>query len=144
MGVGFAVLLIFMELGFLNALLDSTVEVVQRMDGDLILVSRARFAMLSRQRFNVQRIQQARACEGVESVLPVYIEDSAILRQAGRRGYPIRVFAFGGDPPALNIPRLREFAGPLDNPDTALADTKSKPNFGFRASEDDLDRKSVV
>ena len=39
-GVGFAVLLMFIELGFLNALLDSTVQVLRLLRGDLIIVSR--------------------------------------------------------------------------------------------------------
>ena len=39
-GVAFAVILIFMELGFLNALLESTVQVLRRLNGEIVLVSR--------------------------------------------------------------------------------------------------------
>ena len=35
-GVAFAVILIFMELGFLNALLESTVQVFRRLNGEIV------------------------------------------------------------------------------------------------------------
>jgi putative ABC transport system permease protein len=133
-GVGFAVLLIFMELGFLNALLDSTVRVIEQMEADLVLVNRGRFAMLAHHRFSVQRIHQARSSEGVAGVYPLYIEDSAVMRREGERGYPIRVFAFNTDQPVLNIPQAAQFAAQLNEPNTALVDTKSKARYGFPKS----------
>src|SRR5262245_21634382 len=73
-GVGFAALLIFMELGFLNALLESTVQILTRLNGELVIVSSARYALPANERFDVRRMQQAEAVPGVEAVYPVYIE----------------------------------------------------------------------
>ena len=40
-GIGFAVLLMMMELSFRRAMFDSTVAVIRHLEGDLILTSRA-------------------------------------------------------------------------------------------------------
>jgi len=50
-GVAFAVILIFMELGFLNALLESTVQLLRRLKGEIVIVSRAQYALIAAERF---------------------------------------------------------------------------------------------
>ena len=46
-GIGFAVVLMFMQTGFQNALNDSTVKVVEELNADLIVVSSACYSMSS-------------------------------------------------------------------------------------------------
>ncbi len=41
MGIGFAVLLMFVELGFWNAMLDAAVSLLAQCKGDLVIVSKA-------------------------------------------------------------------------------------------------------
>ena len=41
-GIGFAVVLMFMQMGFRNALFNSTVKIVADMDADLLLINRGR------------------------------------------------------------------------------------------------------
>src|SRR5881392_2875671 len=79
-GVSFAVILIFMELGFLNALLESTVQVLRRLNGDIVLISKAEYALIAAERFDIHRLSDARALHGVAAVSPVYIESAALLR----------------------------------------------------------------
>src|SRR5947208_3642334 len=80
LGVSFAVILIFMELGFLNALLESTVQVLRRLNGDIVLISKAEYALIAAERFDIHRLSDARALAGVSSVSPLYIESAALLR----------------------------------------------------------------
>ena len=117
-GIGFAVVLMFMQTGFKNALFDSTVQIVNNLDADILLTNRTQYALPAQQRFSRTRIDQARSCAGVKAVYPLYIEVyHAVWRQPGGKGYPIRVLACEpSDPvlePAMAIYRLllgREFS----------------------------------
>ncbi|GIW96428.1 MAG: ABC transporter [Pirellulaceae bacterium] len=127
-GVGFAVFLVFMELGFLNALLDSTVLLIDRLQADLFLVSPAKFALVVPERFPRERLWQAKAC-GV-SVHPLYMESAySVLRRPGARGYPIRVVAASLDDRVIELPD--ELLVRLGEPWTAIYDEASKPHYGF-------------
>ncbi len=50
-GVTFAVVLMFMERGFQNALFDSTVELVRNFRADIVMVSSSRYSLSSSSRF---------------------------------------------------------------------------------------------
>jgi putative ABC transport system permease protein len=129
-GVTFAVLLIFMELGFLNALLESTVQILRKVDGELVIVSSAQYALMAGERFTERRMYQAREVEGVARVSPIYYEALAgILRPTGKRGRPIRVLAVDPGDPVLRIPELKTHVYALDQPETALADITSQRDF---------------
>jgi putative ABC transport system permease protein len=138
-GVGFAALLIFMELGFLNALLESTVQIVRRMNGELVIVSSARYALPANERFDIRRLQQAEAVPGVQAVYPVYIETVAgVLRAPNSRAQPIRVLAFREDEPVFNREPILSFAPELARPYAALADVASRAKFGLPSRKDQL------
>src|SRR3972149_12057550 len=72
-GIGFAVVLMFMQTGFKNALFDSTVQILQDLNADLVLVAKARYALPANQTFHIGRLSQVKACEGVRAAYPVYI-----------------------------------------------------------------------
>jgi putative ABC transport system permease protein len=137
-GVSFAVLLMYMELGFLNALLDSNVELVRRLDADLIIVNKARFALAARDRFPLQRIYQVRGNPAV-NIYPVYLESAgAILRRENQKGYSIRAIGLDLDDPVLEPDTIRQHIGALRTPGTALADSKSHPDYGIPKDEERL------
>lgn len=139
-GVAFAVILIFMELGFLNALLESTVQVLRRLNGEVILVSRAQYALIAAERFDIRRLYDAKEIPGVADVAPVYVESTAaLLRTGNQRGYPIRVIAVREEDDVLAIPQLTEFRQALHGEATALVDTKSRRKFGFPRSGETLE-----
>src|SRR3954463_8942732 len=70
-GAAFAVALMFMQVGFRGALLDSMVSVVRALDGDLFLVSRSLYTLAVPQQIPARRLEQARAFEGVIAATPV-------------------------------------------------------------------------
>jgi putative ABC transport system permease protein len=140
-GVAFAVILIFMELGFLNALLESTVQVLRRLDGQIMLVSRAQYALIAAERFDFRRLYDARQIPGVAAVSPLYLESTAaLLRTGNHRGYPIRVIAVREEDDILDIPRLREYRNELHAESTALVDDTSRRKFGFPAFGEPLEQ----
>ncbi len=131
-GIGFAVLLMSMELSFRRALFDSTVAVIQKTNADLILTSAAKYTIVVRETFDKRRLIQALACDGVESADPLYIETRfAIVKnpQTGE-GQPIRVLAFDPDHPVFVFPTVNALLHELQLPDKVLFDVRSKPEYG--------------
>lgn len=138
-GVAFAVILIFMELGFLNALLESTVQVLRRLNGEVVILSSAQYALMAGERFDLRRVYQAREVAGVATVAPVYIDTTTgVFRIEGERGYPIRVLAVHAEDDALRISQLKALKTELAAPATALGDIASRPEYrlsGLRLDE---------
>ncbi len=142
LGVAFAVLLMFTQLGFWNALLDSAVELIVQCNGELVIVSRAKYALTVMEPFSRRRLVQALAVPGVRDVYPLYLEHVRQLWQdpetvdpdePPRR--PIRVIAFDTDKPVLRLSGVAENAGPLRERDTVLMDTRSRSFFGRREAD---------
>src|SRR3954447_4574384 len=86
-GGSFAVVLMAMELGFRFALLDSMVELIRRLDTDLVIISRAKDTLVSRVPFNRRILEDALTFGAVEEACPLYIETaSSILRNPDADG----------------------------------------------------------
>ena len=141
-GIAFAVLLMFTQVGFQNALFDSQVKVIDDLQGDVFLVSKAKFTLASEQRFPITRLYQARSCPGVAGVYPVYTDlTTSVLRHLydgrGNEGYPIRSLGFNLEDPVFRSQEIRDQVDRLRAPATALIDRKSKvPNFDFPMDDD--------
>src|SRR5437660_10704568 len=73
-GVGFAVVLMFVEAGFYNALLDSTVALIDQFDADLVLVSKVKTTLQAWRGAPRRRLVQALGVEGVAAVKPLSLE----------------------------------------------------------------------
>ncbi|HUY36878.1 MAG TPA: ABC transporter permease DevC [Pirellulales bacterium] len=138
-GIGFAVLLMCMQLSFQRALLDSTVALIRAMNAELIITSGAKYTIVVRETFKRQRLYQARACDGVASAAPLYIETQLSLvtnrrensRGDGGEGSPIRVLAFDPGDRVLNLAEVERHRDELRLPHKALYDERSKQeNYG--------------
>jgi putative ABC transport system permease protein len=115
-------------------LLDSTVEVFEKLDADLVMTSRAKFALPAREQFDRQRLQQAMAIVDGE-VTPIYVETiGAQLRRSGEKSRSIRVIAWPLDKPGLEIDEATKFASQLQQTGSAIYDRRSKSHFGFPSS----------
>ncbi|HMP78737.1 MAG TPA: FtsX-like permease family protein [Pirellulaceae bacterium] len=138
-GVCFAVMLMFQQRGFNNALFDSTVELVRQMDADLIVHSQARFALSSEMRFDRLLMDMVATRPGVASAHPVYIEHSlAQLRRSGLKSRPIRVVGVDLRQQVLldHDGAIERALLDLDRPGTAIMDRLSKENYGFDLTPD--------
>lgn len=141
-GIAFAVLLMFTQVGFQNALFDSQVKVIDDLRGDLFVVSKAKFTLASEQRFPITRLNQALSHPDVVGCYPVYSELTvSVLRTLrdgrGNRGFPIRSLGFRLDDPVFRSERVSQQLNRLRAPATALVDRKSKrPNFDFPLDDD--------
>jgi putative ABC transport system permease protein len=129
-GIGFAVVLMFMQLGFRNALFDSTVALHRMLDADFVSTSSARYSLSVKETFSRRRLAQALGCPQIAAAYPLYIETGASIwknPQTGQ-GYPIRVLAF--DPHAPVLPIDDADAQALSAPGTLLMDRRSKGDYG--------------
>lgn len=103
--VGFAVLLMFLQLGFLNALFDSTVAIVEVLDADLVITGRGRYTLVVSEAFPSRRLKQTLAVEGVASASPIHVEAyQALLAPRPQEGDPS---------PSLVGRLVARFLGPL-------------------------------
>jgi putative ABC transport system permease protein len=136
-GIGFAVLLMFMQVGFQNALFDSQVKLIDDLRGDIFLVSKAKYTLASEKRFPIVRVHQARSVPGVANAYPFYTElTMSVLKNLtpGKhsKGYPIRSMGFFLDDPVFRSPEIARQAYKLRLPGSALIDVRSKRNnFDF-------------
>ncbi len=131
-GIGFAVLLMCMQLGFQKALFDSTVAVIHQLDGDLVICGSAHYTLVARESFPRQRLFAAAGCPGVAEVVPVYFESQRSLwkGEGAASPQPIRVVAFDPAKRAFRSPAALAAAAELEQPDVVLFDERSKPKYG--------------
>ena len=142
-GIGFAVLLMFTQVGFQNALFDSQVKMIDDLQGDIFLVSRAKYTLAAEKRFPLELVNQARSVSGVSGAYPLYTELTlSRLKSFGTGGpskaYPIRSIGFRLDDPIFNSDRINSQLTKLRLPYAALIDVRSKrDNFPFPTESDE-------
>ena len=131
-GVAFAVILVFMNLGFLGSLAKSAVQMYEQINADIYLRSPLALEISSTKPFAIERIYQARGVNGVERAMPLYLGYLQWRNPETRLSRAI--FAFGINPsdPVLLIPELDSPANraALLRPDTVLFDRLSRPEYG--------------
>jgi putative ABC transport system permease protein len=136
-GIGFAVLLMFTQVGFQNALFDSQVKMIDELQGDIFLVSRAKYTLAAEKRFPLELINQARSAPGVDGAYPLYSELTLsrlkdLKTGASSKAYPIRSIGFRLSDPIFRSADVNAQLTKLRLPNSALIDVRSKrDNFDF-------------
>jgi putative ABC transport system permease protein len=153
-GAAFAVTLMFMQLGFRGALLDSMVSVVRGLDGGLFLVNRGLYTLAVPLPIPSRRLAQARGFDGVVAASPFYVETRRGRWRNPVDGLPrrIRVLAFPPDdrtlPTILARSRPGDILERLKRPDALAADLLSKDemygDFGTQTSSELSGRRFEV
>jgi putative ABC transport system permease protein len=134
-GIGFAVILMFLQLGFQDALFESAITLHQSLEGDIFLISPQSTALISMKTFPERRLYQSLGFAGVESISPIYL------------GFGIWKNPFWGGPPqpqtrsilviglvpgdnVFSLPEVKENQNKLRLADSILFDSASRPEFG--------------
>lgn len=129
-GIAFIVMLMFMQLGFQDALYSSATQVHRSLQGDLFLVSSQYKALTATQSFSRTRLYQALGFEGVESVTPIYLGFAKFKNPDTGEKYSIYVMGFEPSKAIINLPGIEENLDKLKLSDVALFDKDSRPEFG--------------
>ncbi len=130
-GIAFACILMFMQLGFQDSLLESAIRFHVALKGEIFLVSPQSNALIAMNTFSQRRLYQALGFEGVRAISPVYVGFALWKNPQTRRTRSI--FVVGVDPsvdllelPGLTPEKLEE----IKKADVVLFDRRSRSEFG--------------
>jgi putative ABC transport system permease protein len=138
LGVAFAVLLMFMQLGFYGSADSAATTLYDALDFDLILISSNYLNSTRPNGFPRYRIYQALEHRDVETVAPLYVDyQTWHIQDSRRQRRAILVFAFNLDEPVFASrvfasEPVEECLARLRAPDTVLMDTQTRDYFGPR------------
>lgn len=131
-GIAFAILLVLVQLAVQAAFIDSALEVIRRIDGDLVMISSVKQRWTQVSPFPAERLAQALAMPGVHQVAPLYQD----LRQGvwknphDRSTSMIQVLAVDPDKPVFDLPDITAGLAGLKEPGTVLVDARSRGFLG--------------
>jgi len=150
-GVGFAVILIFMQMGFKGGVASTATQIYDALDFDLMLRSPAYLHLTEPRSFSRMRVFQAASLPEVEHARPFYLglsEWQAPIRHAlpveysednsdDPAGQWRAIITMGADPEDAGFVRqdISRQVRKLTNPQFVLVDTKSKPEYGPKENE---------
>ena len=133
-GISFAGILMFMQLGFRDALFDASVTVHKMFNTDLVLMSPRTKSSISMAGFPRRRLVQALADPQVQGISPVHW-NLLLWRNPETRGTrSILTLGFEPSDPLFNDPALTAKASLLTQKGRVLFDERSRNEFGPVAS----------
>jgi putative ABC transport system permease protein len=133
-GISFADVLMFMQLGFKDALYDAAVRPHYALQSDLFLVNPQFEAFFAFKSFNREQLYQAAAVDGVESINALYISKALWRNPTTRVDRPLLIFGFDPGKPAFNLPEVNQNLDQIKQINHVLFDQNSRPEFGEMAN----------
>ncbi|URD53446.1 ABC transporter permease DevC [Chroococcidiopsis sp. CCNUC1] len=128
-GIAFAVILMFMQLGFQAALSESATRVHESLNADLVMINPRSRALMSMNNFSRRRLYQALGFDGVESINSVYVGLGTWKSPASQRDRAILVLGIDPSKITLHIPEINQYLNKLKLDDVAILDRVSRPEF---------------
>lgn len=129
-GIGFAALLMYMQIGFQSGLLTSATTFYQALDADLFLISPGTLNSGSFQQFPQSLLYRAPGIEGVEQAIPAYIANVSVQKLDGIKPTNLRVIGFNPANQIFNLPEVNEQLDKIKTPGFVLFDTLGNKNTG--------------
>jgi putative ABC transport system permease protein len=130
-GISFADILMFMQLGFRDALFESAIRFHSNLSGDIFLQSPQSTALIAMKSFPSRRLYQSLAFPGVETATPIYINQAIWKNPVDGSTRGIFVYGFNPkDTKLFQLPGIAENIDKLKTPDTFLFDRQSRAQFG--------------
>ena len=130
LGVLFACVLVFMQLGFKDSLETSAASAPMKMKGDIFLMHKQTEAMWRPVQFNRSILMRALGNPNVESVAPMYISLGQFKNIDTRSKRTLMVYGFNPDANLMHIPDVINQREKLKIKDNVLFDRASRPEFG--------------
>jgi putative ABC transport system permease protein len=129
-GIGFAVLLILMQLGFRSALFESAVRFHERFDYDIALFSTESVFIVRPRPFSIRRLYQALGDQAVADVAPVYIFPAVWKNPWNNERRSITAIGLNPEDNLLLAPGFDANRLKLRRQDSVIFDAASRPEFG--------------
>jgi len=129
-GIAFVAVLMFMQIGFQDALYASATQVHKHLKGDLFLISSQYKSLTSTQSFPRSRLYQILGFNGIKSVEPLYVQFAKLKNPVNGRKYPIYVLGFEPVKSIFRLPEVERDFQLLKIPDQVFFDRAARPEFG--------------
>jgi putative ABC transport system permease protein len=134
-GISFADILMFMQLGFRDALFDSAIVIHKKLNADIALISPQSEALHRMKTFSRRRLYQTLGIAEVASVTPVYLKGGDWKNPETQKIRTIMVIGFNPSQSIFNFPPLNQHINTIKLTDFLLFDTASRQQFGPIASQ---------
>lgn len=128
-GIAFADVLMFMQLGFQNALYDSNTRLNRSLQTDIVLLSPQARNMQNLSTFSRRRLYQAMDIPGVKAAEPFYANTIVWKHPQTRQETTVQLVGLNPDHSAFNLPEVNQQLNKLKLPDTVLFDRGSRGNY---------------
>jgi len=128
-GIAFADVLMFMQLGFQNALYDSNTRVSRAMSADIVLLSPKALNLQNLSTFSRRRLFQAKDVPGVQTSTALYINSITWRNPQTRLNATVQVLGFAPNEPAFDLPEVNQQLDKLKLPDTVLFDRGARGQY---------------
>ena len=128
-GIAFADILMFMQLGFKDALFTTNTQYPRLVNGDIVLLSTQATNFNELYTFPRRRLYQAMDVPGVRSVEPVYIGSLNWRNPQTKEKTSMMVMGFDPERPAFNLPEVNSQLDKVKIPDTVLFDRASRGKY---------------
>ncbi|MBD2345531.1 ABC transporter permease DevC [Anabaena subtropica] len=136
-GIGFADILMFMQIGFRDALYYSNVRLHTSLQGDIVLINKQSNAVLAMKTFSQRRLYRALELPSVQSVHPIYLDYSIWKNPDTGVTRSILVFGINPETNIFNLQGVPENLDKIKLPDAVLFDRSSRPEYGTIATDFD-------
>ena len=137
-GIAFADVLMFMQLGFQNALYDSNTRVDRAMMADVILYSPKALNLQNLSTFSRRRLLQAMDVPGVQQTSGLYISNLTWKNPQTRLSATVQVLGFDPDIPAFDLPEVNQQLAKIKLPDVVLFDRGARGKIAETIAQLDL------
>ena len=146
-GIGFAVLLMLVQLGFERGFFDASLGAIRQLDGDLFVMHATKYRFGDEDPFPRRDLDTARNIAGVASIVPLYAswQDLFWKDPYSDKSYLIQAFAFDPDHPPFLLSEVNEQRDKLKQQDTVLVDRRARPFLGMSgdAKETEINSRPV-
>ncbi|MBD2346336.1 ABC transporter permease DevC [Anabaena subtropica] len=128
-GIAFADVLMFMQLGFQNALYDSNTRLNRAVLADIVLISPQSRNMQNLATFSRRRLLQAADVPGVKSAESMYIGLVTWKNPQTRRKTSVQAIGLNPEQLALNIPEVNNQLDKIKLPDHFIFDRAARGEY---------------
>ena len=125
-GIAFAVMLMLMQLGFRDALVESATLLHERMDGEVVLINPLYEYLLVTRSFPEARLSQSLGLDGVASVTPIYFTQAVWKNPDTGFEHQVEIVGVAPGASTLLIPEVVRDLPKIRLPDVVLADERSR------------------
>ena len=145
MGVCFAIVLVYMQLGFYDSCYRSSTMLLDQLDFDIVLLSPQYVHLRAAGSIPKERLYQAKAVPGVSSVAPCYVGNGMYRNQQDRTEHEIVVLGFDASTQPFQLAALQQQVHRLSQLDAGIMDTLTGRGYGpvERGESTEIDGHSI-